>query len=104
MCNLQTGHFKNGLLQRTGLPDGIFSNQKSQFGKILEGLAMEDVGIFNDHLVQFTVIWYILWPFGRFMVIWHIFSCFGMLHQKSGNPGREPLSHHVNPQSEHVLG
>jgi hypothetical protein len=24
----------------TGLPDGIFSNQKSQFGYILEGLAM----------------------------------------------------------------
>jgi hypothetical protein len=28
------------------LPDGIFSNQKSKFGQILEGLAMEDVGIF----------------------------------------------------------
>jgi hypothetical protein len=28
------------------LPDGIFSNQKSQFGKILEVLAMEDVGIY----------------------------------------------------------
>jgi hypothetical protein len=28
------------------LPDGIFSKQKSQFGKILEGLAIEDVGIF----------------------------------------------------------
>jgi hypothetical protein len=27
------------------LPDGIFSNKKSQFGKILEGLEMEDVGI-----------------------------------------------------------
>jgi hypothetical protein len=29
-----------------GLPDGLFSNQKSKFGKILEGLAMEEVGIF----------------------------------------------------------
>jgi hypothetical protein len=29
----------------TGLPDGIFSNQKSKFGKISEGLAMEKVGI-----------------------------------------------------------
>jgi hypothetical protein len=28
-----------------GLPDGIFSSQKSRFGYILEGLAMEDVGI-----------------------------------------------------------
>jgi hypothetical protein len=47
-----------------GLPGGIFSNQKSQFGQILEGLAMEDVGIFYCHLVYFTVIWYILWLFG----------------------------------------
>jgi hypothetical protein len=30
----------------SGLPDGIFSNQKSQFGLISEGLVMEDVGIF----------------------------------------------------------
>jgi hypothetical protein len=29
-----------------GLPDSIFSNKKSQFGKILEGVAVEDVGIF----------------------------------------------------------
>jgi hypothetical protein len=28
------------------LPDGIFSDQKSQIGKIWEGHAMEDVGIF----------------------------------------------------------
>jgi hypothetical protein len=27
-----------------GLPDGFFSNQKSIFWKILEGLVMEDVG------------------------------------------------------------
>jgi hypothetical protein len=26
---------------------------------------MEDVGTFNVHLVYFTSIWYILWPFGR---------------------------------------
>jgi hypothetical protein len=36
----------------SGLPDGIFSNQKFQFGKILEGLAMEDVGIFYGHLIH----------------------------------------------------
>jgi hypothetical protein len=28
------------------LPDGLFSNQKSKFGLILEGLAMEEDGIF----------------------------------------------------------
>jgi hypothetical protein len=29
-----------------GLPDGLFSNQKSKFGYIFDGLAMEEVGIF----------------------------------------------------------
>jgi hypothetical protein len=29
----------------------IFKNQKSHFGKILEGLEMEKVGIFYGHLV-----------------------------------------------------
>jgi hypothetical protein len=56
------------------LPDGIFSNRKSQFGYILEGLAMEDVGIF-------LAIWSILRQFGLFygnlvyfVVIWYIFT------------------------------
>jgi hypothetical protein len=30
----------------TGLPDGIFSNQKSQFGLIFEGLLLDDVSLF----------------------------------------------------------
>jgi hypothetical protein len=48
------------------LPDSIFSNKKSQFGLILECLAMNDVGkfmtiwsilrIFYCHLVYFVVI------------------------------------------------
>jgi hypothetical protein len=38
------------------LPDGIFSKQKSELGSILEGLAMEDVGIFYGHLVYFAAI------------------------------------------------
>jgi hypothetical protein len=48
------------------LPDGLFSNQKSQFGYILEDLAKENVGIFYDHLVYFTAIVNNLWPFGTF--------------------------------------
>jgi hypothetical protein len=69
------------------LPDGIFSNQKSQFGSILVSLAMEDVGIFYGHLVYFTANWYILWPFGIFYGNLVCFPRFGMLHQeKSGNP------------------
>jgi hypothetical protein len=68
------------------LPDGIFSNQKSQFGKILEGLAMEGVGIFYGQSVYFTAPWYILWPYGIFFVFVY-FSHFGLLYQeKSGNP------------------
>jgi hypothetical protein len=48
------------------LPDGLFSNQKSQFGKILEVRAMEDVGTFYDHFIYFETIWNILRPFGIF--------------------------------------
>jgi hypothetical protein len=44
----------------------IFSNQMSKFGLIMEGLAMEDVDIFYVHLVYFTVILYVLWPYGIF--------------------------------------
>jgi hypothetical protein len=58
----------------------VFSNQNSQFGKILEGIAMEDVHIFYDHLINFTAIWYILWPVG-ICSCWPfgIFSRFGIL-------------------------
>jgi hypothetical protein len=48
----------------TGLPDGLFSNQKSKFGFILEALVMEEVAMFYGHLVRFTVFCYILWTFG----------------------------------------
>jgi hypothetical protein len=74
------------------LPDGFFSNQKSHFGKILEGLAMEDVGICYGHLVNFPAIWHILWPFGIFSPILVHFTRFGMLYQeKSGSPGHDPV-------------
>jgi hypothetical protein len=80
---------------------GIFSNQKSQFGLILWGLAIEDVGLFYGLLVYFTAIWSILRPYGLFygllvyfVAIWYsllqlgtYFPRFGMLYQeKSGNP------------------
>jgi hypothetical protein len=45
----------------------------------VEGLAMEDVGLFYSYLVYFTVIY--------FVVILVYFPSFGMLYQeKSGNP------------------
>jgi hypothetical protein len=44
-----------------------FQTKKSQFGYILEGPGMENVGIFNDHLEYFRAIWYMLWNvFGMF--------------------------------------
>jgi hypothetical protein len=48
---------------------------------------MEEVGMFYGHLVYFTAIWYILWPF-RICNLWYVyFSYFGMFCQeKSGNP------------------
>jgi hypothetical protein len=71
-----------------GLPDGIFAYQKSNFGNILEGLGMDNVGIFYCHLVYFIAIWYIL-PFGifychliYFIAFWYILLPFGMLYQE----------------------
>jgi hypothetical protein len=40
------------------LPDGLFSNQKYQFGNFLEGLGMEDVVIFYEYLEYFMAVWY----------------------------------------------
>jgi hypothetical protein len=34
---------------------------------------MEDDGLFYSHLVYFTAIWHILWPFYIFFVLWYIF-------------------------------
>jgi hypothetical protein len=48
---------------------------------------MENAGVFCGHLEYFTVIWYILWPFGSVVIIRYIFRHFGILCQeKSGNP------------------
>jgi hypothetical protein len=73
-----------------GLPDGLFSNQKSKFGYILKGLAMEDDGIFYGHLVHFTVFCYILWAFGIVRGNLVYFSPFlYFVPKKSGNPGHQ---------------
>jgi hypothetical protein len=65
-----------------GLPDGLFSNQKYQFGENFQCLRLKNVDICYDHLECFTGIWDILGPFAKLY-----FSCFGIMHQeKSGNP------------------
>jgi hypothetical protein len=77
----------------------FFSNQKFQFGNILEGLRWENVDIF-------LAIWNILRTFGmfydhlvHFVFLWNIFSDFGIMYQeKSGNPG------HVNSNPRGNIG
>jgi hypothetical protein len=79
--------FDKVYLCTSGLPDGFFSNQKSQFGEILEGPRLENVAIFYGHLEYFKDIEDILGPFGTFCVHLVHFSGFGILFQeKSGNP------------------
>jgi hypothetical protein len=69
-----------------GLPDGIFSYQKSQFGYILEGLWLKNIGFFSYHLKYFMgirsfsghleyyiAIWYTLWPLVNLVVIWDLY-------------------------------
>jgi hypothetical protein len=61
-------------LDKAGLPDGIFSNQKSQFGSILKSLTMKDVDLFYGHLIYFTANWYTCYDhLAYFVVIWYIF-------------------------------
>jgi hypothetical protein len=80
------------------LPDGIFSDQKSQFGQSLEFLAMKDVGNWQFRLLygqlvlwsfgifsSYLVYVHILWSFGKFcghlenfVVIWNILWSFGI--------------------------
>jgi hypothetical protein len=59
----------------SGLPDGIISNQKlqSKFWRVLQWKM----------LVYFMAIWSILRPCGIFLVIWYIFSCFGLFTKKN---------------------
>jgi hypothetical protein len=49
---------------RPGMPDGLYSKQKSQFAS--EGIILENVDIFYGHLEYFTEIWDILRKCGIF--------------------------------------
>jgi hypothetical protein len=61
----------------------------------MEGLAMEDVGIFYGHLVHFTDFCYILWTFGIVCGNLIYFSRFGILYEeKSGNPEQKTKIYH----------
>jgi hypothetical protein len=60
-------------IPRPGLPDGIFSNQKSQSGKILEGTSMKDIGTFYGHFIYFHLVCMYCGHLVYFMVIRNIF-------------------------------
>jgi hypothetical protein len=53
-----------------GLPDGLFSNQKSQFGLIFEGLVIDVVGICYGHRVYFVAIFRSFGIFSRFDMLY----------------------------------
>jgi hypothetical protein len=42
------------------MPDALFSDQKSHFGYIFEGLRFENVDVFYGHLEYWADIWNIL--------------------------------------------
>jgi hypothetical protein len=74
------------------LPDGLFSNQKSKFGKFWGVLQWKMLAYFYGHLVHFTDFWRILWTLSKVRGTLVYFSRFGILYQeKSGNPGTENL-------------
>jgi hypothetical protein len=56
----------------------VFSNQKSRFGHILEGLSMLEVGIlcafgiFYIWCINYMSIWYIFRLFGIFFPFWYV--------------------------------
>jgi hypothetical protein len=66
----------------------VYLQTKSpNLSKFLEGVGMENVGLFYDLLVHFTAIWYIVWAIGIFSRYLVYFYHFGILFQeKSGNP------------------
>jgi antitoxin component of RelBE/YafQ-DinJ toxin-antitoxin module len=73
--------------RRSGLPDGLVSNQKFQFGQVLEALGMENTSIFNFPLKYCIAIWYKLWPFDivcSHLVFFHVLV--SLVQEKSGNP------------------
>jgi hypothetical protein len=69
---------------KSGLPDGLFSNQISQFWVNFRGSCNgKSIGIFYDHLIYLTAIENILWSFGIFFPpFWY----FWYYQEKSGNP------------------
>jgi hypothetical protein len=85
-----------------GLPDGIFSNQKSQFGYILECLVMEDVGKFyglSSILLPFRIFYWHLVYFVDVLV--YFFPVLVCCTKKSGNP--DLYTYVVSQQKQYIF-
>jgi hypothetical protein len=65
-----------------GLPDAIFSYQKSQFGNILEGFGFKNVVIFYSRWVFLLSFGILNGQYIYFVVSWYTFERFGLLHQE----------------------
>jgi hypothetical protein len=83
----------NSFYAPAGLPDGIFSYQKSQFGYIFAGLAMLKVWL------HFVAILNILRQLGKFygqvayfVIVWYISTSFGMFCQEKIWQPRVPVN------------
>jgi hypothetical protein len=73
---------------KSGLPDGLFSDHKSQFWFIFVGLGMENLEIFYGHFGIFKSIRCSLPPFGTFCgILVYIFPLWYVEQEQSGNPG-----------------
>jgi hypothetical protein len=66
---------------KSGLPDGIFSNQISKFGKISECLEMKVVGKFSGRLAYLLLFGIFYGHLVYFVVILVHFSSIGMLYR-----------------------
>jgi hypothetical protein len=58
-----------------------FQTKNQNLGKFWRVLQLKILVYFGVHLVHFTAIWYILWPFGTFSS-YFVFFYFGMLLQE----------------------
>jgi hypothetical protein len=67
---------------------GYLQTQNPNLVQSWECIAMKDVGKFYGHLVYFSAISYILWPFGIFYghLVYIFCGRFGTFFLKSGNP------------------
>jgi hypothetical protein len=70
----------------SGLPDGLFSNQNSQFGQMFEGSRLENVDIFLSHLEYLEAFGIFYDHLVHFVLIWYIFPVMGIMHKKIWQP------------------